>query len=93
MVNALRSLRATIGVADPIAVVNGVTELELVTCNQLSMWVVGRVVELAVEDGKLVGTLEFSDTRYGKSSRELCETNELEPRLSVGTLGVMLQLI
>lgn len=93
MENTLRSLRAHIHVADPVAVVNRDTELDLVAYDNLRLWIIGRVRELSVENGQLMGTLEFKDSRFGKVARELFETNEQEPRLNVGSLGILLQLI
>lgn len=89
--NTLRSLRARIYVADPALIVE--TELRLVTYDTLTLRIIGRVSEFSVEDGQLVGTLEFSDSQFAKAAQELFETTPNEPRLSVGICGVLLQLV
>jgi len=51
--------------------------------------VIGKMHNLAIEDGSVVGTLEFTG-RYAQASQELYQTNIAEPQLSLGVAGVCL---
>ena len=91
MTNTIRSLRATLENAS--VDVSGQSSIELVIAVGLHTWKIGRLTNLAVENDKLVGDLEFADTPYGKTAKEMFQTSEQEPRLSSGCFGAFLQII
>lgn len=83
----LRSLRARIE-ADPNIVDRGrIDVITLQSC--MNPLIIGVISDLAVEDGAVMGTIEFSG-QYADASRELFETNEIEPRLTHSVFGVCL---
>ena len=83
-----RSLSVKIAAVDLAIVERGV--VEVVNLQQgLHGQIIGRLTNLTAEDGGIAGTLEFTGP-YAKACEELFCTNEQEPRLSIGVLGVCL---
>jgi len=83
-----RSLNVSIQTSDHSVVDRG--SIEIINLQQgLHGQIIGRLTNLTAEDGGIAGMLEFNGP-YAKACEELFCTNEHEPRLSIGVLGVCL---
>ena len=90
--HALRSTRSMVATSD-LSIAEQVTEIPVLTYIGLELRIIGKVADLAIENGQLFGTVIFSDTRIGKTCREMFLTNKNEPLLSIGIHGVLLQFV
>ncbi len=84
----LRPLKARIATADHDIVERGSIEI-ISTQSGPGILIIGRLVNLAIEEGRLVGDIEFTG-QYAEASIELYQSNEREPMLTIGRFGCCL---